>query len=871
MRFERLALPALLSGLCPSVLQAAEPQNLAAKEPQVLAEVRKMIRERSWSEACAYTRDFLHTLKAGGESLPPGSPLETLNRGMTSSQQFLYGELYESVGLYNEAIRYDLCPLDGGAYGTDLTFSVSAWGAPLAAARAGKWEDAARYYRFLERNAAGWQRDMAKKRADAIEAFLKSPGDLDARIEFVNRFWIGSSLGEGLFWRDAARMLEEILATSPPAAQQKKILQLLVHYAREEKEWNRVDAWSRLALQRFPDDADFAAEIQLALGADAFARNDLPAALDTFRRVAADYRKARCWADVQYNIGFVLMKQKEFADAIPEFAALLRERARNDAPTNDIMSPFKNYQHNACANISRCCEELLDFGKALEYENKAHDEFPFVSFCGTCAMDEKARHQGRVKLLETLASAAKRGKGAIAETAIRLYWESGSVCAPALRIAPQEAVPCLLQRIANGRKEECTAALNALREVGVPDDQMPAFESAFATANDEVKYLLLYLLQDVGQAKPTCMSFLHSLFEQQAALPGNSRMIEVVESALVQTSRANPDTLTPLLAHPNPDVRERARDIFRNHHDIGRAAIQPIVRFLPKCEPAEQRRIVNLLCHVPPAASDAPLIIKIVQEGGERLEVRKELLEMLDGLGGQAGTENLDWQGVLNVTKLMAAVERRDISEITRLAREKSAEVNAADYRGDTALIRAVRKAGWEDTDVPSILVKNGANLNAQNSLGKTVLMEAVTHYKPALVWFLLGKGADPNLRALGGATALSLATEAGYYRIVSLLLRPGLDAGVNLRNGTNVLMWSCQRSRADLVKRALELGIDVNATDGEGKTALIWAVKADGTGVDIPKVLLERGADKVKTDHSGKTARDYATGAALSVLLSPN
>lgn len=94
------------------------------------------------------------------------------------------------------------------------------------------------------------------------------------------------------------------------------------------------------------------------------------------------------------------------------------------------------------------------------------------------------------------------------------------------------------------------------------------------------------------------------------------------------------------------------------------------------------------------------------------------------------------------------------------------------------------------------------------------------------LTWmnFLLGKGANPNLRDVRGATPLVLAANAGFIEGVELLLGQGAR---------------------------------VDDPDSAGETPLISAVHRKDVG--LMRALLKAGADPDRADNSGRSARDYA------------
>jgi ankyrin repeat protein len=74
-------------------------------------------------------------------------------------------------------------------------------------------------------------------------------------------------------------------------------------------------------------------------------------------------------------------------------------------------------------------------------------------------------------------------------------------------------------------------------------------------------------------------------------------------------------------------------------------------------------------------------------------------------------------------------------------------------------------------------LLRNGADVNAQNLEGRTALMFAVINLRTATVKTLLQFGADVNVQANCGCTPLMLAACSGDIRITQALLNRGADA----------------------------------------------------------------------------------------------
>lgn len=95
------------------------------------------------------------------------------------------------------------------------------------------------------------------------------------------------------------------------------------------------------------------------------------------------------------------------------------------------------------------------------------------------------------------------------------------------------------------------------------------------------------------------------------------------------------------------------------------------------------------------------------------------------------------------------------------------------------------------------------------------------------LVWlrYLVGKGADVDMRDDKGVTPIQLATSLGWI---------------------------------DGVEYLVEKGADLDESNDTGETPLISAVHSKNT--TLMRILLKGGADPDRADNSGRSARDYAS-----------
>lgn len=149
----------------------------------------------------------------------------------------------------------------------------------------------------------------------------------------------------------------------------------------------------------------------------------------------------------------------------------------------------------------------------------------------------------------------------------------------------------------------------------------------------------------------------------------------------------------------------------------------------------------------------------------------------------------------------------------------------AAQFSDSYKFLKAVRDGDaakvTEALDVPGSTLINTKDYNN----GEGVLHIVVKRRDSTWLGFLLGKGAQPDLRDGQGNTPLILASQLGFAEGVQLLL--ARQAQVNLENA-------------------------------RGETPLIFAVQ--NRDLATTRLLLAAGANATRPDRiAGKSARDYA------------
>ena len=217
---------------------------------------------------------------------------------------------------------------------------------------------------------------------------------------------------------------------------------------------------------------------------------------------------------------------------------------------------------------------------------------------------------------------------------------------------------------------------------------------------------------------------------------------------------------------------------------------------------------------------------------------------------------------------------------------QAGAEVDARDSNGRTPLHLAVGASGGRFTGLLSTfrgrvergdarddaaiapLLREGAEVNAQDSVGDTPLHHAVVHGNPHHVAVLLGAGADVNAANGSGDTPLHKAASrrpnpeklTSGTEIVTALFDAGADVHARNKRGETPL-YMAGRAYNPLVRaRLLELGGEPEAQDSLGRSAHVPVCQWPDEGFinaappESVRGCLAAGADANALDEHGNT-----------------
>ncbi len=148
--------------------------------------------------------------------------------------------------------------------------------------------------------------------------------------------------------------------------------------------------------------------------------------------------------------------------------------------------------------------------------------------------------------------------------------------------------------------------------------------------------------------------------------------------------------------------------------------------------------------------------------------------------------------------------------------------------------------------------------VQVQGDDNRTLLYGASLSGHLEIVEWLLGRGANPNVRNGYGRTALHPAAQFGHAEVCRLLLQHKTYNNAQSNDGKTPLHLASQEGHVNVARLLLERGADVNAQDNTRYTPFHHASMFGC--LEVARLLVEHGADIAAEDDEGKTAFQVAS-----------
>ena len=277
--------------------------------------------------------------------------------------------------------------------------------------------------------------------------------------------------------------------------------------------------------------------------------------------------------------------------------------------------------------------------------------------------------------------------------------------------------------------------------------------------------------------------------------------------------------------------------------------------------------------------------------------VSTKVLQLLVSYGSPVNERNK--QGI---TPLSLAIEKNNTPHVIFYA-QNGADINAQDMQGNTPLGRALESPS---IDMLKTLI-TPKNVLSKDSDGQTPLHIAIIKDSPfEYIQYLIDSGADVNARNKNGDSVLYLAVKKNKKDVGDVLLSRNADIfATNTENnsplrialteggevqdwlitsrtlnivdgsGNTPLHYAAEWNLKEALSSLIQKGANVNAVNSNGESALFSAVKADSP--EIIQLLVENGIitdtrSNLTRDHLGNTPLHYAVkwnslNAAQSII----
>jgi ankyrin repeat protein len=180
----------------------------------------------------------------------------------------------------------------------------------------------------------------------------------------------------------------------------------------------------------------------------------------------------------------------------------------------------------------------------------------------------------------------------------------------------------------------------------------------------------------------------------------------------------------------------------------------------------------------------------------------------------------------------------------------KKLDINEKDVDGNTPLLFLQTKQNYQQ--LLDLLLKKGADINAQNNNGENILMIAMNNpikllnsenekYLPPQFEYTISKGIDINHKNKSGENILTYLLNSNYINLVKILISKGVDVNNKNNEGNTPLMLALKNSveSESIISLLLENGADINSKNNQNESPLTFSLL--NKNLSTTKLILSR------------------------------
>ncbi len=214
---------------------------------------------------------------------------------------------------------------------------------------------------------------------------------------------------------------------------------------------------------------------------------------------------------------------------------------------------------------------------------------------------------------------------------------------------------------------------------------------------------------------------------------------------------------------------------------------------------------------------------------------------------------DIDGRGYRNRTILHMAVNSGNLS-VLKMILKRHPDLSEEDIAGDTALDLLFTRGYLEEETGNAILklmIDNGADVNAKDHNGTSILIRAVEHKLTEAAIYLIKSGSNVSESDFDGMTTLHHAVVLGSIELVKAIVERNVDLNAKTLSGDTPLSYAYKYGFAEIAGYLLTNGALKNQVIGDtekipgfsdqikSKEAVIWYLGDSGWAVKTSNHLL--------------------------------